>query len=204
MSTKTHKRTTRSTKNFWTPVRVREGILKSMAVIWIIIASIATIIFSANGVSEFFYGDEFVQALGFIMGFGVFFFQLYLYQGFTENKMLLLISIIAFVYSIWSTWVGLLGTTDWEVISNNSTRSIVMFVFALLFDLTPEPLLMFVLFGREGLKQADALGSFFDWIIPGNQSNWYKKRSFSFPGKSTKQPPKSKNIRELQKEINGV
>ena len=165
-------------------------LMRSLSAIWVVGALLFTAIFSANGFSELFFGgDTIAEVFGYFMAFGVFFFQLYFYQGYTENVTLLLLSIGAFVYSVWATWAGLMGEGNLALsyLIANKGMAIGKLFFALVIDLTAEPLLLYTIYGQEGLRHSDAIGRVLDWLIPGDQSSWWRKKSFSF---GTKRSPR--------------
>ena len=207
----------KTSEQLFTPEEARVWMLRILSFCWGLGAGIFTFRFSANGIAYFFTGEPWVVAFGYFMAFGVVFFQLYFYQGYTENKLFLGASVMAFVYSIWTTWAGLMGSGNINInaVMEEPAKAAVILFFALLIDLTAEPALLFAFFGRDALHLADAVGAVWDMIIPGDQSNLYKKRKFTgfnFRKSRTKQPVTNQNqyqtnspsVRELQQKLNGV
>jgi len=170
-------RTTKSTGKI-RPEEARVWMLRFMGLLWSLGAAGFTIYFSASGFGTLFDGGPVIKAFGGFIAFGVVFWQLYFYQGYTENKTFLSVSVFAMLYSLWSTWIGLmtLGNTDMFA---EPMKALWKLFFAVLIDWTAEPVFLFAVFGKEALRVSDAIGAFFDIIIPGDQSGLYKKRSFS-------------------------
>jgi hypothetical protein len=198
-----------------TPEQARTGMLRVMSGLWALGAGGWTIYFSALGFGTLFGGHPILEAFGAFIAFGVVFFQLYFYQGYTSNRTFLGLSALAMIYSLWSTWAGLMGYMGEITIQNLSANpdvALVLLFFAVLIDWTAEPAGMFAIFGEPGLHVADAVGAIWDMIIPGDQSNLYNKRKFTSPFKKKPAPQAStytqsnksiQSAKELQHKLNG-
>lgn len=202
-----------SSSNKISPEQARVIMLRIMSGIWSLGSGGWTIYFSAIGFGSIFGGHPILEAFGAFVAFGVVFFQLYFYQGYTENRTFLLLSAGAMIYSLWSTWAGLvgyMGTVSVGFIMSDPGVSLLLLFFALLIDWTAEPAGMFAVFGESGLHVADAVGAIWDMIIPGDQSNLYKKRKFTNPfakKPATRVPQQNQTVQskayELQQKLNG-
>lgn len=133
---------------------------------------------TAGGVG-LFSGNEEMIAVGWLIAIIFVFLQWFFNQGFTENRTMVAAGFAAYVISMWTSFVGLAGTTDVNYMIDHAGLMLLYLAIAFFLDILPEIMIMFVLFGRAGLRTGDAFGVLWDMIIPGDQSHLYKKRSFS-------------------------
>lgn len=146
---------------------------------------------SANGLG-LFTGNATMQSFGYFFAFIVILLEWYFNQGYTDNKTMIVLSVLAYVYSIWTSFVGLAGTTDVNILLATPGKSIFYLLVAAAMDIAPETLVMFVLFGEDGLRTSDMLGAFLDLVIPGDQSSWWTPRSRKSAPKRTPARQKSR------------
>ena len=148
----------------YTPNQVREGMLRLLFGVVLIPMLIATGYFSAQGLG-LFTGEPFMVYLGYVVAVLIIGLEWYFNQGHTENKTMLLAGALAYGYSIWTTWVGLMGTADINAIQTAQHLAVIYFVIAVMFDVLPEAMIMYVLYGKKGLKTGDAIGALLALVI---------------------------------------
>jgi len=183
------RRTPKRTRTFSEVQEGKENLMRVLFGLWGFGCLLFTGFYSANGFGSFFEGDAVLQSFGFFLAFGVIIFQLYFYQGYTENLLMLILAGMAFIYSIWTTWIGLMGTdTNWLYVQSNVTESSIKLGVAMLIDLTAEPSLLFSYYGKEGLRASDSIGRLIDLVLPGDQSNMWRKREFPTANKKRRTP----------------
>jgi len=122
-----------------------------------------TVQFSSRGLG-FATGDPLMQQFGMYVAWTVFAFELFFNRKLSGkvNLTLMIAALFCYAYSISTTFVGLMGTTDMSVMSANWLSTAIKGLFSIGLDVMPEPMLVYAIFGPKAIENSDPVRKVID------------------------------------------